>query len=281
MLDALSFEFMRNALAAGLLASVACGIIGALVAANRLTFLAGGVAHAAYGGVGLAVFTALPVVPVTGAFTVFAALIMGAATLKRSERSDIVIGVLWASGMALGIILLDLTPGYQADLMSYLFGSILTVPSGDLQGMLLLDILLVLITLVFYNALAAASFDREFAEVRGLPARFLHFLLPVMIALSVVMIIRVTGLILVIALLTAPAYMAGRRARSLGAMMALSALYSAFFCVSGLFMSYYLDLTSGASIIGVAAVCFFLSMACDAVRSRFGRAGGKAAEAGR
>lgn len=281
MLDALSFEFMRNALMAGLLASVACGVIGALVAANRLTFLAGGVAHAAYGGVGLAVFAALPIVPVTGAFTVFASLVMGAATLKRSERSDIVIGVLWASGMALGIILLDLTPGYQADLMSYLFGSILTVPADDLLGMLLLDILLVLTTLVFYNALAATSFDREFAEVRGLPVRFLHFLLPAMIALSVVMIIQVTGLILVIALLTAPAYMAGRRARSLWTMMALSALYSAVFCVSGLFLSYYLDLTSGASIIAVAAACFFLSMAFDAVRSGLEGAGGGAGEAGK
>jgi zinc transport system permease protein len=147
--------------------------------------------------------------------------------------------------------------------------------------MLLLDILLVLTTLVFYNALAATSFDREFAEVRGLPVRFLHFLLPAMIALSVVMIIQVTGLILVIALLTAPAYMAGRRARSLWAMMAMSALYSAIFCVSGLFLSYYLDLTSGASIIAVAAACFFLSMAYDAVRSGFEGAGGRAGEVGK
>ncbi len=277
MFDALSYEFMRNALAAGILASIACGMIGALVAANRLTFLAGGVAHAAYGGVGLAMFTALPVVPVTGAFTVCAGLVMGAATRRRSERSDIVVGVLWASGMAVGVILLDLTPGYKADLMSYLFGSILTVPSSDLLVMAILDAFLAATVMTFYNALAAVSFDREFAEVRGLPVFFLHYLLPVMIALSVVMIIRVTGLILVIALLTAPAYMAGRRARSLGGMMVLCALYNAFFCLAGLCFSYYLDLTSGACIIAVAAICFFLSLAYGTVRNRLAAAAGKGA----
>jgi zinc transport system permease protein len=120
MLEALSFDFMRNALWAGLFASVACGIIGVLVVVNRLVFLAGGGAHAAYGGVGLAFFFGLPVLPTTLGFTVFSALAMGAATLRRAERADTMIGVMWAAGMALGIILIDLTPGYNTDLMSFL-----------------------------------------------------------------------------------------------------------------------------------------------------------------
>ncbi|MGA2028324.1 MAG: metal ABC transporter permease, partial [Syntrophobacteraceae bacterium] len=128
MLDAFQSEFMRNALLAGLLASVACGIIGTLVVVNRIVFISGGIAHAAYGGIGLAFF--FGIAPLAGAvgFALVIAMIMSAVTLKNKQRADTVVGVLWAVGMALGIIMIDLTPGYNADLMSYLFGSILAVP---------------------------------------------------------------------------------------------------------------------------------------------------------
>ena len=148
------------------------------------------IAHASYGGVGLAFMLGLPVLPVTTAFTVFAALIMALVTLRARERSDTVIGAIWAAGMALGIILLDLTPGYNVDLMSYLFGSILAVTRSDLWLMAGLAVLVFGLVLVFFRGFLAMSFDEEFARSRGVPVDFLHCLLIVLVGLCVVMIIR-------------------------------------------------------------------------------------------
>ncbi|QJB55170.1 metal ABC transporter permease [Pseudodesulfovibrio sp. zrk46] len=266
-MDILQFDFMQNALMAGLLASIICGMIGTLVVVNRIVFISGGIAHASYGGVGLAFFLGLPVLPVTTAFTLLAALVMAKVTLHARERADTVIGVIWAAGMALGIILLDLTPGYNVDLMSYLFGSILAVPRSDIWIMAGLACVVFLAVVAFYRGFLVMSFDEEFARSRGVPVDFLYFLLISMVGLSVVMIIRVVGLILVIALLTIPPFIAERRTRSLDAMMILSTLLSAFFTVVGLFVSYLTNITSGASIIAVAAVCFFLSFLLPGERS--------------
>lgn len=273
MMEALSFEFFRNALLAGLLASVICGVIGSLVVVNRIVFLAGGVAHASYGGVGLAFYLGLPVLPVTAGFSTLAALCMAWVTLTSRERADTVIGVLWAAGMALGIILLDLTPGYNADLMSYLFGSILAVPVEDLWLMAALAAVVLALVALFARGLLVMSFDTDFARSRGVPVRFLHFLLMGLTALCVVMVIRVVGLILVLALLTIPPFMAERRCRSLAGMMLLSAVLSALFCVGGLWLSYSLDLTSGASIIAVACAGFGLSLCLPQRRSQAKTAG--------
>lgn len=256
-MDILSLPFMQNAIAASVLASIACGIVGTLVVLNRLVFLAGGVAHAAYGGVGLAFFFGVPVLPCTLGFTLGSSLIMSSIARKYKEKADTAIGVLWAAGMAFGIILIDLTPGYNVDLMSFLFGSILTVSAFDLWLMVVLDIVIVGATLLFYPGLLSVSFDSEYAESRGLPAALLHMLLVCMAAISIVMIIRVVGLILVIALLTIPPFIAERTARNLATMMIAAVFWSVLFCICGLFIAFWFNLTSGASIIAVAAVCFF------------------------
>lgn len=259
MLEALNYDFMQNALMAGLLASLACGIIGALVVVNRLVFLAGGVAHTAYGGVGLAFFLGWPVLPCAVGFTLAASGVLAGATLHRSDRTDTVVGALWAGGMALGVLLVDLSPGYNVDLMSYLFGSILTAPRSDILIMAGLDLLLILLVFIHYKGLLAMSFDPEFARARGVPVAYLHFLLLAMTALTVVMLIQVVGLILIIALLTIPSYLGGRRAPSLPAMMFRAVLWAMGFCLAGLWAAYALNLTSGACIITVAALCFFLA----------------------
>ncbi len=259
MWEALQFDFMRHALVAGVLVSISCGIIGTLVVANRISLISGGIAHAAYGGIGIAVVTGIS--PYVGAalFSVLVALIMGWATIKQKHRVDAVIGALWAVGMALGIILIDMTPGYNVDLMGYLFGSILTVSKVDLWFMLPLDVVCVGMIFLFYKEFLALSYDEEFAYVAGVPVKSLYFLLLCLTALSVVMIIRVVGLILVIALLTIPPYIAERFTDSLGKMMALSSLLGILFTVVGLWLSYRFNLTSGATIILVAGTGFFLS----------------------
>lgn len=257
MIEALQLEFIRNALAAGILVSLVCGVIGSLVVVNRIVFLAGGIAHAAYGGIGLAFFMGWPYVVGTLGVSVVSAGIMAAVTLRARHRADAVVGVIWAVGMAIGVILLDLTPGYNADLMSYLFGSILAVPATDLWQMGAIAVGVVITVSFYYNDFLAMSYDDEFARLRRVPVTFLYCLLLVMTALTVVMIIRVVGLILVIALLTIPPFIAEKFTGSLRAMMVVASLLSCFFTVSGLWLSYLLNLTSGATIILVAAVGFF------------------------
>jgi zinc transport system permease protein len=279
MFEALQFEFMRNALLAGLLASIICGIIGTLVVVNRMVFLSGGIAHAAYGGIGLSFFLGWPYMVGTIGFSLTAALIMAWVTLKMKHRADTVIGVIWAVGMAVGIILLDLTPGYNVDLMSYLFGSILAVPRSDLMEMLMVSLVIVSIMLYFYQGFLALSYDAEFAQLRGVPVRFLYFLLIAMIALAVVMTIRVVGLILIIALLTIPPFIAEKYARSLAGMMVFSGILSALFTFSGLWLSYTYNLTSGASISLVAALGFFLTQLGGWIFGRKGRGGKEPAAA--
>ncbi|MBS3756378.1 MAG: metal ABC transporter permease [Desulfobacterales bacterium] len=268
MIEALQFEFMRNALFAGLFASLICGVIGTFVLVNRLVFLTGGIAHATYGGIGVALFFGIPYVFGTLGFSLGAALIMTAVTMKAPQRSDTFIGVLWAVGMAIGIILIDLSPGYNVDLMSYLFGSILAVPAGDLWWMTGMGAVTLAVTIYFYRDMIAISYDVEFARLRGVPVHLLYFLFMALVAVSIVFIIRVVGLILVIALLSIPPYIAEKYAKSLGAMMVIAVILSAVFNITGLWVAYMLDLTSGASIILMAAAGFFISLAIDLLISR-------------
>ncbi len=268
MWEALGFEFMRNALLAGLMASVTCGIIGSLVVVNRIVFISGGIAHAAYGGIGLAFYLGIPFMAGTLGFSLLTAMIMAAVTLKTRHRSDTIIGVLWAVGMALGVVLLDLTPGYNVDLMSYLFGSILTVPRADIWIMGGVSAVIIGAVVLCYNEFLAMSYDEEFARLRGVPVKILYTLLIAMIALAVVTVIRVVGLILVIALMTIPPYISERFAQSLKGMMVISTALGVLFTVAGLWLSYAFNLTSGATIILVGGVGFFLSVLVDPVRSR-------------
>jgi len=268
MIEALQLEFMQHAFIAAFLASIVCGVIGTFVVVNRIVFISGGIAHAAYGGIGLAFFLGLsPILGILG-FSLLVSVVMAAITWKARHRADTIIGVLWALGMALGVILLDLTPGYNVDLMSYLFGSILTVPTSDLWLMLGLTALVVLTVGYFYQGFVSLSYDEEFAQVKGVPVRLLYFLLMAMIALSVVMIIQIVGLILVIALLTIPPYIAERYSRSLLTMMLYSILLNILFTFVGLWISYEFNLTSGASIIMVGGVGFFISFPAWRIRPK-------------
>ena len=257
MLDALSFEFIQNAILAGVLVSVASGIIGSLIVVNRMVFLGGGIAHTAYGGIGIAVYFGLPIFLGTSVFAIIAALFMAFITLNQRERTDTFIGLIWAVGMALGIILIDLTPGYNVDHMSYLFGSILAVSDDDIYYMGGLLAIIIFITTIWYRDILAVSYDSEYAVLRGINVPFFYTLILILSALTIVVAIKVVGLILVISLLTIPIYIAEKLSNSLGKMMILSGILSTLFTLSGLFLSYQFDLTSGATII-IVSVSFLI-----------------------
>ena len=256
MLEVLQYEFMRNAMLAGVLASIACGIIGTYVVVKRIVFISGGIAHSAFGGIGLGYLVGIS--PVLGAvlFTIPSALAMGVVSTKTRLPEDTAIGILWALGMALGIIFVGLAPGYAPDLFSYLFGNILTVPTSDLILMLALDVVIILIVIALYKEFLALAFDREFGHIVGVPVEALYLLLLCLIALTVVILIRVVGIVLVIALLTIPAALARQFTYNLQKMMLLSVLFSVAFTFGGLWLSFQLDLASGATIIILAGVVF-------------------------
>ena len=249
MPDLFQYEFMRNAFITGVLVSIACGIVGTLVVVNKLSFLAGGVAHAAYGGLGLATF--LGISPVNGIipFALGSSLLMGVVSRRNKERSDTVIGVMWAAGMAIGIILIDLKPGYYVDLMSYLFGSIMAVSLQNIFLMLLLDAIIISCVLFLYKEILGISYDEEYASISGVPARILYYIILMLIALTVIMLIQAVGLIMVIALFTLPASIAELFTKDLKRMMLVSSVLGMFFTIIGLFISYCFNLTAGASIV--------------------------------
>lgn len=262
MLEILSFDFMQHAIIAGVLVSAIAGIIGSLVVVNRMVFLAGGIAHASYGGIGLAIFLGLPIFLGASLFAVGVAILIAFLTLKRKNRIDVFIGLIWAFGMAIGIVFVDLTPGYNVDLMSYLFGSILAVSNEDLLYMGGLFVIILAIVIFLYRDILAVSYDSEYASLRGVNVGFFYTLILVLSALGVVVAIKVVGLILVIALLTIPVYIAEKISRSLGGMMFAASLISALFTIIGLLVSYIFDLTAGATIILVSVsgmILFFLA----------------------
>lgn len=260
-MSVLGFAFMQHAVLAAVLCSAACGVIGSLVVLNRLSYLAGAVAHAAYGGIGIAFISGLPALPCAMGFSLASSLVMAGTMVKEgdiapTETADTAMGILWAGGMALGVILIDLSPGYAGDLMGFLFGSILAVPLENLAVMAVLDIALLLCLFRFGQGLTAISIDPEFARARGLPVKRYFYLLVGLTALTVVMLLQVVGLILVIALLTIPPFMGRRLTTSLPGMMAVSALLCLAFCLAGLALAYVIDISPGAVIIAVAVVAY-------------------------
>lgn len=255
----LEYRFLQLAILAALMASVACGIVGTFVVVKKMGYLAGGIAHAVLGGIGAALFFGYPAMLGALVSAVAAALILGCVKLYWREQEDVLVGALWAGGMAIGVLFIAKTPGYQTDLMTYLFGNILLVTSGQIWLMLGLNLSLVIVILLYFKQFAAIAFDEEFAKLRGLPVTALYLLLLCLIAVSVVLLVRIVGLILVIALLTLPAAIARHYVYNMVQMMVLSIAVTAAICLSGLTLSYGPDLPAGATIILVAATAYLAS----------------------
>ncbi|WP_170181272.1 metal ABC transporter permease [Chlorobaculum thiosulfatiphilum] len=268
MPDILHFEFMRNAFLAAILSSVACGIIGAYVVVRRLGFISGGIAHTAFGGIGLSYYLGLN--PLAGIipFSLAAAIGIGLLSRKAKIAEDTAIGAFWAAGMSVGVILIGLTPGYAPNLFSYLFGNILTVPNSDLQLILLLDLLIIAVVWLFDKEFVAISFDEEYARISGLKTLALDLLMLCLIALTVVIMVRIVGIVMVIALLTIPAAIARSFSQSLYRMMATGILLAGLFSIAGLWLSWIFNLASGATIILVAALVFLVNALLRAGKSR-------------
>lgn len=269
MFEALfQYQFLRNALFSGILASIVCGVVGVIVIEKKLVMMSGGIAHTSYGGVGLGYLLGFE--PIVGAFlfSILAAVGVGYIKRKGGARSDVIVGLFWSLGMALGILFIGLMPGYPPDLSSYLFGNILSVTNADLIRAGSLTFIVILTIIAFFNDWKAYLFDEEFASIIGVKTALLEYVLLILIAMTIVALIRVVGIILVLALLTAPAAAAGLLTSDLKKRMAASVLLGMVYCVAGLWASYALDIASGASIVIISAACYFLLFAVRTVTER-------------
>lgn len=255
--------FMLMALLAGLAASITSGIIGSYVVTKRIVFISGSISHAVLGGMGLFLWLKRTynldfLSPIQGALlsALGSAALLGWVHLKCKEREDSIIAALWATGMSIGVIFITFTPGYNVELMNFLFGNILWVTKGDLITILILDGIVITSTLLFYRKFLAICFDEEQAALQGVSIKRLYILLLCLVALSVVILIQVVGAILVISMLTMPAAAAASMIRRLSSMMKLAIIASMLFTCLGTYASYELNWPPGASITLVSA-CFY------------------------
>jgi zinc transport system permease protein len=274
---ALDLDLVRNALAAGLLASLLCGVIGVFVVTKRLTFISDGISHAAFAGLGLCFL--LGADPRLGALVaaVLFALALGILGTAVTRQHDAMIGVLYAVGMALGIVFIHRAPGYVPNLMTYLFGNLLLATGDDVRLTLALTALVLGCLLLLRKPLVAVAFDEEFAAVQGVPVRAFVTVLLVLVSLTVVLLIQVVGVILVLALLTIPPLTARAFARDLGPVVAASAAVGLASTTGGLAISYRWDLPSGPAIILLGAAVLAAShlfKALQAAARRRGHLGG-------
>jgi len=262
------YHFLQNAFIAGIFASIVCGVIGVIIVEKKLIMMSGGIAHTAYGGVGLGYLLGFE--PIIGAF-IFAlgsAWIIGFLKRKNDTNSDIIIGLLWSLGMALGILFIALMPGYPPDMTSYLFGNILSITRFDLILMIILTIVVMIVIFSFFDTWQAYLFDEEFAFITGLKTNVLEYVLLSLIALAIVVLIRVVGIILVLALLTAPAAIAGLLVKGFKKRMLIATLLGMLFCISGLWFSYELNIASGASIVIISVLCYIIVYGINIIKQR-------------
>jgi len=251
-----NFEFFRNAFLAAFMASLTCGIIGTYIVSRRIVFISGGITHASFGGIGMGYYFGID--PILGAvgFGILSALGIELFTKKANLREDSAIAMLWSLGMALGIIFIFITPGYAPNLMSYLFGNILTVSKNDLLFLLFLSVFIIGFFLIFYRMIIFVSFDEEFALTNNAPVRLFNSLLISLVALTIVLNIRVVGIILVMSLLTIPQAIANLFTKRFDVMILYSIAFGFLGSVIGLAISYLYDIPSGAAIIFTLVVLY-------------------------
>jgi zinc transport system permease protein len=254
-----TYDFFQKAFISAILASISCGVVGTYIVSRRIVFISGGITHASFGGIGLAFF--LGINPLLGAlvFAVFSALGIQFFTQKGDIREDSSIAIWWSIGMAMGIIFTFLTPGYTPNLMSYLFGNILTVSSSEIWMMVALNIIVVSFFGLFYRRILYIAFDEEFARAAQIPVTMFNYILIVIIALTVVLNIRVVGIILILSMLTLPQATANLFTKDFKKLIVLSALFAFMGTIAGLLISYFADIPSGATIIFTLVIIFAFS----------------------
>lgn len=253
-----SYSFIQNAFVSAILASLISGIIGTIIVEKKLVSMSGGIAHASFGGIGLGYL--LGIEPIIGgvAFAVSASLGIRSINKSSKIKNDTLVGIFWSVGMALGILFISITPGYMPDMTSYLFGDILTVPDIYIYFMTILCVITLVIVFLFYNYIKAYLFDELYANTMGINVNLIEIMIYILIPLCIIALVKVVGIILAIALLTIPTSIAKMFCSRLEKVIIVSVLLGIFFSFTGIFISYWLNIPSGASIIVFSSIVYFI-----------------------
>jgi zinc transport system permease protein len=257
----LNYSFMQNALMAAVLASIVTGIIGTIAIEKKLISMSGGIAHASFGGIGFGYLAGFE--PIWGGlfFAVGSSILISRLSKNTKMKADTMTGILWSFGMALGILFIALAPGYMPDMTSYLFGDILSVSNNSLIFMAIFTVVITVTFLMLYNHLIIYLFDEEYARARGINTALLEWIVYIMIPIGIIVLIKVVGIILTIALMTIPVSIAKLFCKSINRVIILSAILSATFSIIGLVLSYYLNIPSGACIIIFSTLVYLIILA--------------------
>lgn len=258
MFELINYTFFQHALLGSLLASIACGIIGTYIVTRRLVFISGGITHASFGGIGIGLYTGISPILAAAIFSVCSAFGVEWLSKRKDMREDSAIAVFWTFGMAVGIIFSFLSPGFTPDLSAYLFGNILTITTTDLWGLAILSVLLAVFFTLFLNPIIYIAFDREFARSQRIPVAWFEYILMMFIALTIVSCLRMIGIVLVLSLLTLPQMTANLFTHSFKRIIWLSIGIGFVGCTGGLFLSYQLQVPSGAAIIFFSILIYAL-----------------------
>ena len=254
------WDLINTSIYASILLSIAIAVIGSLIVINKTTAITGSIAHGSFGGIGVALYLGSSVILTTSIFTIFLAVILALISIKYPHRQDSLIGVIWAVGMSIGIIFLSLTPGYQSDALSYLFGNILLVENKDLIFMGTIDLVILISIIFLYHRFLAMSYDREFLTLRGINANLLYTYFLILTSLTIVMSVRAIGIILILALFTIPALIAEKFTKKFFSMMVLSGILGLFFMVGGILISFFYNISPTPTIVIISAVALILSL---------------------
>ena len=256
MLELSGYSFFQNALIAAIFTSIACGIIGTYIVSKRIVFISGGITHSSFGGIGLGYFLGINPVISAIVFSILSALGIEFLAKRTEIREDSAIAIMWSFGMALGIIFVFITPGYAPNLMNYLFGNILTVSRLDIYLSVFLAIIVSAFFMLFFKTILFISFDEEFARTRKVSVQLMNYILISFVALTIVLSIKIAGIILVISLLTIPQVTANLFYKDFKKIVFASILLGFVGSVGGLILSYYFNIPSGASIIFLLVFIF-------------------------
>lgn len=254
----LEYTFLQHAILAIIFSSIVCGIIGVIVTEKKLVLMTGGIAHTAYGGVGLGYLLQINPMITTILFAIGAALGIGAVQKQGGKHSDIIIAMFWSLGMALGIVFIALAPGYPPNINSYLFGNILAVSDGDLLAMIILTVVILAVIVIFFNYWKIYLFDNQFASLIGLNTKVLENLLFIIIALSIIVLMGAFGIIMLIAMLCAPSATAALLTNDFKKRMIYASIIGCITSLLGLYLSYTFDVAASATIVICAIVNYFI-----------------------
>lgn len=266
ILSLFQYQIFVNAVIAAVLSGITCGIVGSYIVAKRIVFISGGITHASFGGIGIALFLGFS--PLIGGLVFAAIAAIGVKLLaqKSNIREDSSIAIWWSIGMSIGVIFTKLTKGYTPSIESFLFGSILGVTNFEMILMTILAVLIIAVFVVFYRPILYSAFDEEYARVAGLSIGFINYSLAIIIAITIVLNIRVAGVILIIALMTIPQSIAGLLSKSLGEQMILSSVFGTVGTVMGLYLSYFVDIPSGPSIVLALIILYLLILSISRLK---------------